>query len=97
MSVLEDMGDALAREVIAAMEELGDDRFYDKVSKVLLDASPTMQEAFLTAYRVRVAGKSASTESLRLIKASDGSTLKTITSTGTTSLRKSVFTGWEEV
>lgn len=55
MSVLEDMGDALAREVIAAMEELGDERFFDKVSKVLLDASPTMQEAFLTAYRVRVA------------------------------------------
>jgi hypothetical protein len=55
MSVLEDMGDALAREVIAAGQELGDDRFFDKVSKVLLDASPTMQEAFLTAYRVRVA------------------------------------------
>lgn len=55
MSVLEDMGDALALEVIAAMEELGDERFFDKVSKVLLDASPTKQEAFLTAYRVRVA------------------------------------------
>ncbi|MGB8813627.1 MAG: hypothetical protein WCC57_10610 [Paracoccaceae bacterium] len=57
MSVLEDMGDALARDVLAAMEELGDERFFDKVSKVLLDASPTMQEAFLTAYRVRVAEK----------------------------------------
>lgn len=57
MSALEDMGDALARDVIAAMEELGDERFYDKVSKVLLDASPTMQEAFLTAYRVRMAEK----------------------------------------
>ena len=57
MSVLEDMGDALARDVISAMEELRDDRFFDKVSKVLLDASPTMQEAFLTAYRVRVAEK----------------------------------------
>jgi hypothetical protein len=55
MSVLEDMGDALARDVIAAMADLGDERFFDKVSKVLLDASPTMQEAFLTAYRVRVA------------------------------------------
>ena len=55
MSVLEDMGDALACDVIAAMEELGDERFYDKISKVLLDASPTMQEAFLTAYRVRMA------------------------------------------
>ena len=57
MSVLDDMGDALARDVIAAMEELGDERFFDKVSKVLLDASPTMQESFLTAYRVRVAEK----------------------------------------
>lgn len=57
MGVLEDMGDALARDVIAAMEELGDDRFHDKVSKVLLDASPTMQEAYMTAYRVRVAEK----------------------------------------
>ncbi len=57
MSVIEDMGDALAQQVIAAMAELGDDRFYDKVSKVLLDASPTMQEAFLTAFRVRVAEK----------------------------------------
>ncbi|MFA9229200.1 MAG: hypothetical protein RIR95_53 [Pseudomonadota bacterium] len=57
MSVIEDMGDALAQEVIAAMAELGDDRFYDKVSKVLLDASPTMQEAFLTAFRVRIAEK----------------------------------------
>jgi hypothetical protein len=57
MGVLEDMGDALARDVIAAMEELGDERFHEKVSKVLLDASPTMQEAYMTAYRVRVAEK----------------------------------------
>jgi hypothetical protein len=55
MSVLEDMGDQLALDVLAAMDELGDDRFFDKVSKVLRDASPTMQEAFLTAFRVRVA------------------------------------------
>jgi hypothetical protein len=55
MGVVDDMGDALARDVIAAMAELDDDRLPDKVSKVLLDASPTMQEAFLTAYRVRVA------------------------------------------
>lgn len=59
MSVVEDMGDQLARDVIAAMAETGDDRLYDKISKVLLDASPTMQEAFLTAYRVRIAEKRA--------------------------------------
>ena len=57
MSVVEDMGDALARDVIAAMAETGDERLPDKISKVLLDASPTMQEAFLTAYRVRIAEK----------------------------------------
>ena len=55
MSVVEEMGDQLARDVIAAMEETGDDRLPEKISKVLLDASPTMQEAFLTAYRVRMA------------------------------------------
>ena len=59
MSVLDEMGDKLARDVIDAMEELGDERFFDKVSKVLLDASPTMQEAFLTAYRVRRAEQRA--------------------------------------
>jgi hypothetical protein len=57
MGVIEDMGDQLARDVIAAMEEIGDERLHDKVARVLLDASPTMQEAFLTAYRVRVAEK----------------------------------------
>ena len=57
MSVIEDMGDALAQEVIAAMAELGDDRFYDKVSKVILEVSPTMQEAFNTAIKVILAEK----------------------------------------
>ncbi len=57
MGVIEDLGDALARDVLAAMEELGDDRFYDKMAKVLADASPTMQEAFITAIRVRLAEK----------------------------------------
>ncbi len=55
MGVIEDLGDSLARDVLAAMEEIGDDRLFDKVGKVLADASPTMQEAFMTAIRVRVA------------------------------------------
>ena len=57
MGVIEDMGDALARDVLAAMEEIGDDRLFDKIGKVLADASPTMQEAFMTSIRVRVAEK----------------------------------------
>lgn len=55
MSIIEELGDALARDVIAAMEELGDDRFFDKVAKVVADASPTLLESYTTAYRVRVA------------------------------------------
>jgi hypothetical protein len=55
MSILEELGHALALEVIAAADEMGDDRFFDKVAKVVGDASPTLLEAFTTAYRVRVA------------------------------------------
>ncbi|MFT4149668.1 MAG: hypothetical protein QM656_05675 [Paracoccaceae bacterium] len=57
MGVVDDLGDGLARDVLAALDELGDDRFYDKVAKVLADASPTMQDAFMTAVRVRLAEK----------------------------------------
>jgi hypothetical protein len=55
MGVIDDLGDALARDVIAAGEEMGDDRFFDKVAKVVGDASPTLLEAYTTAYRVRIA------------------------------------------
>lgn len=55
MSVVEDLGDALARDVIAAAEEIGDEKFFDKVAKVVGDASPTLLESFTTAYRVRMA------------------------------------------
>ena len=55
MGVAEDLGDALARDVLAALDELGDERFFDKIGKILGDASPTMQEAFMTAVKVRLA------------------------------------------
>ena len=59
MSMLEDLCDALARDVVAAQDELGDDRFYEKVSKVLLDMSPTTQEAYMTSIRVILAERRA--------------------------------------
>jgi hypothetical protein len=55
MSALQEMADKLADDVLAAEEELGDDRFYDKVARVLMAASPTFQEAFMTSIRVRLA------------------------------------------
>ena len=55
MSTLQDMADQLADDVLAAEAELEDDRFYEKVAKVLMAASPTFQEAYMTSIRVRLA------------------------------------------
>jgi hypothetical protein len=55
MPVLQELADQLAEDVLAAETELGDDRFYEKVSTVLMAASPTFQEAYITAIRVRLA------------------------------------------
>ena len=59
MGTTEDLADALARDVIAAMDELGDDRFYERVSRMLGDGSPTTQEAFMMSIRVRLAERRA--------------------------------------
>lgn len=59
MGILEELTEKLAQDTMAAMDELGDDRFHDKVSKVLLDMSPTTQEAFMTAMRVLLAERKA--------------------------------------
>jgi hypothetical protein len=55
MSVVEDIADGLARETLAVMAEIGDDRFYEKVGKMLVDVSPTVQEAYMLAVRARLA------------------------------------------
>ncbi|SEM82379.1 hypothetical protein SAMN05216227_100329 [Pseudorhodobacter antarcticus] len=55
MNVVEELGDALAKSTLEAMETIDDDRFYEKVSRVVGASSPTLQEAFLTAVRVRMA------------------------------------------
>ena len=55
MALTDDLADELARETIIAMEKLGDDRLYAEVSKVLGETSTTLQEAFMTSIRVRLA------------------------------------------
>jgi hypothetical protein len=55
MSFVEDLADELARDVLAAMDEMDDDRFYEKVGRVLGASSPTLQEAFMTSVRIRLA------------------------------------------
>ena len=55
MGVTEDLADALARDVLAAQEEMGQERFYLEVAKMLATVSPSMEEGFMTAVRVRLA------------------------------------------
>ena len=55
MSALQTMADKLADDVLAAERELGDDRFYEKVGEILMAASPTFYESYMTSIRVRLA------------------------------------------
>jgi hypothetical protein len=57
MALIDQLAEELSADVMAAMDELGDDRFHEEVSKVLLAASPTVQEAFMTAMRFRLAAQ----------------------------------------
>lgn len=71
MALLEDLADSLAADVMQAMAELQNDRLYLDVSKVLGTSSPSMQEAFLTSIRLRMAaarGRTFFDETVRAAK-----------------------------
>ena len=55
MSFIQELADKLAKDVIESQDELGDDRFYDQVGRVLMAASPTLHESFMTSIRIRLA------------------------------------------
>lgn len=55
MGITEELADQLAQETIDAMERLGDDRLYVEVANAIGASSPTTEEAYLTAVRVRLA------------------------------------------
>ncbi|WP_149142091.1 hypothetical protein [Gemmobacter caeruleus] len=59
MSVTEDLADALARDVLSAMDEMGEERFYMEIGKMLASLSPSMEDGFMTAMRVRLAERRA--------------------------------------
>ena len=59
MAMIDDLCDQLARDVLAAMDETGDERLHDKISKILIDVSPTTQEVYLKAIRVLLAERRA--------------------------------------
>ena len=62
MSVLEDVADRLAQQTLDALEaqdDPADDRIVRTVAEAIGNASPTLQEAFLTQVRIRRAERRA--------------------------------------
>ena len=52
---IQELADGLARDVLTSSKELEDPFFYEQVSKVIGASSPTLQEAFMTSIRIRLA------------------------------------------
>ncbi len=59
MGTLEDLAGKLALDTLAAMEETGEDRLYVEIGNLLAASSQSLEEAYLTEVRVRLAERSA--------------------------------------
>ena len=59
MSLLDELGDNLARKAIAAEEKYGDPTIPDEISKAIGATSTTLQEAYNTAVRIHRAARRA--------------------------------------
>jgi hypothetical protein len=59
MRVVEDLADNLAKDAIELANKLGDDDIIYETAKVLVATSSTMEEAYMTSIRVRLAERSA--------------------------------------
>ncbi|MGP6088872.1 hypothetical protein [Antarctobacter jejuensis] len=59
MSVVEDLADKLARDTIKAMDALGDENLAEQVANVLGASSPSSEEIFRAAVRIRLAERRA--------------------------------------
>ena len=55
MGTVETLAAKLAEDCMAAMQETGNDRLYVEIGNTLAASSQTLEEAFLTEMRVRLA------------------------------------------
>ncbi|MDX1785937.1 hypothetical protein [Roseovarius sp. ZX-A-9] len=69
MGVTEDLADALAQDVLKAIELTGDEDLVEELAQVMGATSQTAEEAFLTAVRVRRANIKARQILLAKVKA----------------------------
>lgn len=78
-TTLDKIASDLADKTIAIMEKTGEDRLHYEVAKVLGASSQTLEEAYLTEVRVRLAGKAATVflkEKIKELAASDKAAAK---------------------
>ncbi|GGL88236.1 hypothetical protein [Pseudooceanicola nanhaiensis] len=68
MSTLERLAEALGADVMKAMDETGDERLFMEVAGVIGTASQTLEEAFLTDIRVRLAERKARAHLIARVK-----------------------------
>ena len=59
MRVVEELADNLAKDAIELANKLGNDDIIYETAKVLVSTSSTMEEAYLTSIRVRLAERRA--------------------------------------
>ena len=59
MRVVEELADNLAKDAIELANELGNDDIICETAKVLVATSSTMEEAYMTSIRVRLAERRA--------------------------------------
>ncbi|MEO9780393.1 MAG: hypothetical protein ABJH07_14270 [Sedimentitalea sp.] len=59
MSTLESLASKLADDTIEAMKITGDERLFVEIGELIGASSQTLEEAYLTAIRVRLAEKAA--------------------------------------
>ena len=62
MATTTEMADKLAEECLAVQDEIGNDRLFMELGEVLGASSQTLEEAFLTSVRTRMAEYRAKTE-----------------------------------
>lgn len=58
-TLITELADKLAADTLKAMDDLGDDRLHEDIARVLGASSQGMEEAFLTAIRIRLAERRA--------------------------------------
>ncbi|MEP2715947.1 hypothetical protein [Pseudophaeobacter sp.] len=59
MGTIEKLGEKLAIDTLKVQDAIGEDRFYMEVAQELGAASQSLEEAFLTEIRVRLAERKA--------------------------------------